>query len=182
MRRPSLLREGLPGLVIAGALIFAYTEQRPQSGVIVRTVANGEQTAGYVRITKPRLHSTLAGGDDPRPGARGAPRVGDGPLPARQAPPRVAPASISQRPWPQSLRRSVDAHGRSDRHQAREPPHVGVAHPDAAVGDPARDQVGPVRAVDAHEPARRPSTSSRGDSPRLGAPMTRISRPSGPAS
>jgi hypothetical protein len=62
MRRPSLVREGLPALVVAGALIFAYTEQRPQSGVIVRTVADGEQTAGYVRITKPRLHSTLAGG------------------------------------------------------------------------------------------------------------------------
>ena len=30
--------------------------------------------------------------------------------------------------------------------------------------------------------SRRPSTSSRGASPRLGAPMTRISRPSGPAS
>ncbi|TMM17175.1 MAG: D-alanyl-D-alanine carboxypeptidase [Actinobacteria bacterium] len=33
----------------------------------------------------------------------------------------------------------------------------------------------------AHQ-SRRPSTSSRGFSPRLGAPMTRISRPSGPAS
>jgi len=30
--------------------------------------------------------------------------------------------------------------------------------------------------------SRRPSTSSRGSSPRLGAPMTRISSPSGPAS
>ena len=30
--------------------------------------------------------------------------------------------------------------------------------------------------------SHRPSTSSRGSSPRLGAPMTRISRPSGPAS
>jgi hypothetical protein len=65
MRRPSLLREGLPGLVIAGALIFAYTEQRPQSGVIVRTVADGESTAAYVRITKPKLQSTLAGGRIP---------------------------------------------------------------------------------------------------------------------
>ena len=62
MRRPSLAREGLPALVIAGALIYAYTEQRPQSGVIVRTVTDGEPTAGYVRITKPELRSTLAGG------------------------------------------------------------------------------------------------------------------------
>ena len=62
MRRPSLVRDGLPGLVIAGALIFAYTEQRPQSGVIVRTVADGKPTAAYVRITKPHLRSTLAGG------------------------------------------------------------------------------------------------------------------------
>jgi hypothetical protein len=65
MRRPSLVREVVPGLVIAGALIFAYTEQRPQSGVIVRTVAGGEPTAAYVRITKPQLHSTLAGGRIP---------------------------------------------------------------------------------------------------------------------
>jgi hypothetical protein len=62
MRRPSLVREGLPALVIAGALIFAYTEQRPQSGVIIRTVADGKPTSGYVRITKPRMQSTLAGG------------------------------------------------------------------------------------------------------------------------
>ena len=62
MRRPSLVREGLPALFIAGALIYADTEQRPQSGVIVLTVAGGEPTPGYVRITKPRLQSTLAGG------------------------------------------------------------------------------------------------------------------------
>jgi hypothetical protein len=62
MSRRSLLRQGVPGLVIAGALIFAYTEQRPQSGVVVRTVAGTEPTAGYVRITKPQLRSTLAGG------------------------------------------------------------------------------------------------------------------------
>jgi hypothetical protein len=62
IRRPSLVREAMPGLVIAGALIFAYTEQRPQSGVIVHAVADGKPTAAYVRITKPQLHSTLAGG------------------------------------------------------------------------------------------------------------------------
>jgi hypothetical protein len=62
MSRRSLLRQGVPALVIAGALIFAYTEQRPQSGVVVRAVADRQPTAGYVRITKPQLHSTLAGG------------------------------------------------------------------------------------------------------------------------
>jgi hypothetical protein len=62
MSRRSLLRQGVPGLIIAGALIFAYTEQRPQSGVVVRTVTGNEPTTGYVRITKPQLHSTLAGG------------------------------------------------------------------------------------------------------------------------
>lgn len=62
MRRPSLVREGLPALVIAGALVYAYTEQRPQSGIVVRTVADGQPTAGYVRVTKPQLRSTLAGG------------------------------------------------------------------------------------------------------------------------
>ena len=49
MRRPSLAREGLPALVIVAALIYAYTEQRPQSGIIVRTVADGEPTAGGQR-------------------------------------------------------------------------------------------------------------------------------------
>src|SRR5207248_11509267 len=39
----------------------------------------------------------------------------------------------------------------------------------------------PSDAQSAHQ-SRRPSTSSRGFSPRLGAPKTRISRPSGPAS
>jgi hypothetical protein len=62
MSRRSLLRQGVPGLLIAGALIFAYTEQRPQSGVVVRTVAGRQPTAAYIRITKPQLHSTLAGG------------------------------------------------------------------------------------------------------------------------
>jgi hypothetical protein len=49
-------------------------------------------------------------------------------------------------------------------------------------GDPhASRRLGRIGGYSAHQ-SRWPSTSSRGSSPRLGAPMTRISRPSGPAS
>jgi hypothetical protein len=62
MRRPSLARQGLPALFITGALIYSYTEQRPQSGVVVRAVADGEPTGGHVRITEPKSRGTVAGG------------------------------------------------------------------------------------------------------------------------
>lgn len=62
MRRPSVVREGVPALVIAGALVAAYIEQGPNSGVIVRAIAGGEPAHGYVRITKPQVQTTLAGG------------------------------------------------------------------------------------------------------------------------
>jgi len=57
-----LWRVVLPALVIAGALIWSYTEQRPQSGIVVDAVARGKPIPAYVRITKPQLRSTLAGG------------------------------------------------------------------------------------------------------------------------
>jgi hypothetical protein len=61
--RTALTKTLLPSLVIAGALVYSYTEQRPQSGVEVRAVAAGEPAAAYVRITKPELRDTLAGGN-----------------------------------------------------------------------------------------------------------------------
>jgi hypothetical protein len=62
MRRPSLRRVVLPALVITGALIWSYTEQRPQSGVVVRVATGSAPPVAHVRITKPKLRSTLAGG------------------------------------------------------------------------------------------------------------------------
>ncbi|HMC70407.1 MAG TPA: hypothetical protein VKJ07_14730, partial [Mycobacteriales bacterium] len=61
---------------------------------------------------------------------------------------------------------------------------AGLAAADAMVDRIAGQRGVPLRRQpysSAHQ-SRRPSTSSRGFSPRLGAPMTRISRPSGPAS
>jgi hypothetical protein len=60
----------LPGLVIAGALMWSYTERRPEGGVEIRAVAAGAcpdgrptcPRAAYVRVTKPQRRDTLAGG------------------------------------------------------------------------------------------------------------------------
>ena len=62
MRWPPLASVVVPALIIAGALTWTYTEQRPQSGVVITAVAVGEPSPAYVRITKPGLRSTLAGG------------------------------------------------------------------------------------------------------------------------
>jgi hypothetical protein len=112
MRRPSLTREGLPALVIAGALVAAYTEQGPESGIIVRAVAGGEPTRGYVRITGPQVGPTLAGGRIPpgesvryrlQPGAymiRPEPRRGlrAAPVPVRVRQGRFEPVTVRYRP------------------------------------------------------------------------------------
>jgi hypothetical protein len=112
MRRLSPARDGLPALVIAGALVLAYTEQGPQSGVIVRAVVSGEPTPGYVRITKPAVRTTLAGGAISRgetvryrlqPGAyviRPGPRKGlrAAPIPVRVREGRFEPVTVHYRP------------------------------------------------------------------------------------
>ena len=51
---------------------------------------------------------------------------------------------------------SVDSHRRPDRHETAERQHVRVAQPDAPVRDAARQEIGPVGAVDADEAAGRP--------------------------
>ena len=76
MQRPPLVGAVLPGIVIAGALVWSYTEPRLEGGVEVRAVATSGcpggapscQRPAYVRITKPRLRDTLAGGRLPAEG------------------------------------------------------------------------------------------------------------------
>jgi hypothetical protein len=70
MHRPPLVGAVLPGVVIAGALLWSYTEPRLDGGIEVRAVATSGCPGGrsacpraaYVRITKPGLRDTLAGG------------------------------------------------------------------------------------------------------------------------
>ena len=59
---------------------------------------------------------------------------------------------------------------------------VSAEHTAAAFVDPAEAELPALYAELVAHQSRWPSTSSRGASPRLGAPMTRNSRPSGPAS
>jgi hypothetical protein len=70
MTRAALATTVLPGLVIAGALLWSYAERRPEGGVEVRAVATDGCPDGapscprgaYVRVTKPGSRTTLAGG------------------------------------------------------------------------------------------------------------------------
>jgi hypothetical protein len=77
MIRPRLATTLLSGLVIAGALLWSYAEQRPQGGVEIRATAAGGCPSGgpacpraaNVRVTKPGRRETLAGGRVAAPGS-----------------------------------------------------------------------------------------------------------------
>src|SRR4051794_12074273 len=83
-------------------------------------------------------------------------------LPLRDGNRSNAAYSARWRSAPITPRRLTDGQRGADRQRAREPDHVRVAQPDAAVGDRAWEQVGPVGPVDADVPAAGPVGEGRG--------------------